>query len=220
MKIKNICIFILLFSMSTPLSGLVAAERLGTTDYGYVTKNVYGNPDSYETIVVVTGMHPLESGSHKAMISKLKNTPQNSNKRYINYNINVTKDPYDQGRMNGQLLAQKFIVPDVDYNPLLVMDIHENKWKDSGYKYGRFLYLKPIDITHYYADSIMTKISFLAKYTPPKPTSPSYMAIPLANKGMPVIIYENYNYDDQKTKNTHMNLLVNTLDEITPYTSN
>lgn len=224
MVVKSVCFFVVFNLVLFSLSGVVAAERVGTADYGYVNKEVYGNLDSNVTVVAMTGMHPLESGSHEAMAIKLKTMPTNSNKRYIHYSIHVTKKPYDYniGRMNGQLLAQKFIVPDVDqYSPVLVVDIHENRWKDSGYKYGRFLYLiNPTRLTYYYADNIIKEISFLVKYTPPNPTSPPYMAIPLAQKGIPMIIYENYLYDSQNTKNMHMEQFINTLDTIKPAPEN
>lgn len=200
------------------LSGAVNAAKVGSTSYGYVDKYIYGNLNSPTTVVIVIGMHPLEKGSHQAMESKLKSMPSTSNKRYILYKITVTQNAndYNKGRINGQLLAQKFIVPDVSqYKPILLMDIHENKWKDSGYKYGRFLYLiKPTNLTNAYANYIKSKITFLVSYTPPNPTSPPYMAIPIANKWIPVIIYENYLYDSQAKKNTDMSNLINILNSM------
>ena len=38
-------------------------------------------------------------------------------------------------------------------------------------------------------------MTFLRVYYPPNPTSTQYVTVPIANKGIPTIIYETYMYD-------------------------
>ena len=121
---------------------------------------------------------------------------------------------YSKSRMNGQLLAQKFVVPDVPKeNPLLVVDNHENHGKNSGYAYYRFLYpISNNEITNIYANQIIINMPCLRIYYPPNPTSTKYVTVPIANKGIPTIIYETYIYDSAATKASYANALINALD--------
>lgn len=130
--------------------------------------------------------------------------------------VHVTKDAsdYSKGRMNGQLLGQNFIIPDVaSENPMLVVDNHENKGNESGYTYSRFLYpISNTTITMTYANEIIAEMPFLAVYTPPNPTSPQYVTIPIANQGITTLIYETYLYDSVSKKEDDANLLIDALD--------
>lgn len=192
---------------------------IGSTDYGYVEKEIYGNQSSNQTIVLIIGVHPQENGIHTAVANALENQTLDLSKRYVIYKIHVTQDAddYTKGRMNGQLLAQKFVVPDVPKeNPILAMDIHENHYLDSGYAYSRFLYpVSNTTITTTYANEIISKMPFLVIYTPPNHTSPEYVTIPIANYGIPTIIYETFTYDELVKKNSDANLFINALDSIT-----
>lgn len=188
---------------------------IGSTLYGYVEKEFYGNLTSNQTIALIVGVHPLENGIHTAIIDALINKSSDLTKRFVIYIVHVTKDAtdYTNGRMNGQLLAQNFIVPDVSSeNPMLVVDAHENKGNESGYTYSRFLYpISNTTITMTYANEIITEMPFLTTYTPPNPTSPQYVTIPIANQGITTLIYETYLYDSASKKASDASLFIDAL---------
>ena len=196
---------------------------IGSTSYGYVEKKIYGNKSSTQTIVLIIGMHPQENGIHTTIANALASKSSKLTKRYVLYYIHVTKDAsdYSKGRMNGQLLGQKFIVPDVaKEHPMLVLDNHENHGADSGYAHYRFLYpISKTAITTTYASKIISTMktinsssSSLLIYSPPNPTSPQYVTIPIANKGITTIIYETYLSDSTAQKAIDANALIGALD--------
>lgn len=191
---------------------------IGNTSYGYVEKEIYGNKSSNQTIVLIVGVHPQENGIHTAIANALESQTLDLTKRYVIYKVHVTQNAsdYAQGRMNGQLLAQKFIVPDVPKeNPILAMDIHENHYLDSGYAYSRFLYpISNTTITTTYANEIISKMLFLVIYTPPNHTSPEYVTEPIAIHGIPTLIYETLLTDTLAKKASDANACINALDTV------
>ncbi len=206
-----LCVLIIFSAVSVSF-----ATQIGSTSYGYVTKENYGNLSSSDTIVIIIGVHPLEHGIHTAMANAITSRSSSLTKKYVLYQVHVTKDAsdYSKGRMNGQLLAQSFIVPDVaSENPMLVMDLHENRYKVSGYTYPRFV--DPISknsLTQRYVNEIISKMPFLVSYNPPNGTSPKYVTIPIANKGINTIIYETYMNDSVSKKSSDANKLLDVLD--------
>ncbi|MGF7117267.1 Ig-like domain-containing protein [Methanobacterium oryzae] len=213
-KIVGITLFLLIVFSVMSFS---FATNLGETSYGYVTKEVYGNLSSNQTIVLIIGVHPQENGIHTAVANALAAKSDNLSKRYVIYKVHVTQDAndYTKGRMNGQLLAQQFIVPDVSSEkPMLVVDNHENHGSDSGYTYSRFLYpVSSTEITKLYTNQIISSMTFLKVYYPPNPTSTQYITVPIANQGIPTIIYETYMYDSASTKASHASALIDALDK-------
>lgn len=213
-KVIGITLFLLIaFSIINTSS----AAQIGSTSYGYVDKVVYGNHSSNETIVLIVGVHPQENGIHKAIAKALKSKSNDLNKRYVLYYVHVTENvnDYSKSRMNGQLLAQKFVVPNVPKeHPILVVDNHENHYKNSGYAYCRFLYpISKTKITKTYASQIISAMPFLRVYYPPNPTSTKYVTIPIANKGIPTLIYETYIHDSAAKKASDANAIINALDK-------
>jgi hypothetical protein len=208
-----ICLLIL-FSVVDASS----AVYLGGTSYGYVEKFTYGNQSSTQNIVIITGVHPKEYGFHNAIFSAVKNKSSIEHKKYIVYKVHVTKDASDyyKGRMNGQLLAQKFVVPDViKIKPKLAFDIHENRYTTSSYTYPRFLY--PISKDQYtlcITKFIIYRLTFLKIYSPPHPTSVKYVTQPIADQRIPTIVYETYMYDSATRKASDANLFVKTVDNM------
>ncbi len=196
-----------------------SAAVIGSTSYGYVEKFTYGNPNSHTKIVYITGVHPMENEFSYDVANAVRNRSSSLDYRYIVYKIHVTKSAsdYTQGRLNGQLLAQRFVVPDVIRNkPVMTFDIHENHGASSGYKYYRFLY--PISTGAYtqgIARSITYRMPSLVIYTPPNPTSPQYVTGRIANAGIPAIILETYHFDSASKKlrdaRTFVNVVDNTL---------
>lgn len=213
-KIVGISLFLLIVFSAMNIS---FATTIGETSYGYVTKEVYGNLSSNQTMVLIIGVHPQENGIHTAVANALRAKSDNLSKRYVIYKVHVTQyaSDYSKGRMNGQLLAQKFIVPDVsNEKPILVVDNHENHGSSSGYTYSRFLYpISSTEITKLYTNQIISSMTFLKVYYPPNPTSTQYVTVPIANKGIPTIIYETYMYDSASTKSSHANALIDALDK-------
>ncbi|MBP2045417.1 hypothetical protein [Methanobacterium aggregans] len=214
---KLISIFMCLIFVFSMI-GACSAAVIGKTSYGWVEKQTYGNPSSTNTIAIIVGVHPREHGFHDAMVSALKTQTASSNKKYLLYRIHVTKTPmnYYKGRMYGQLLGNKFVVPDVKRShPNVVFDIHEDAWKSSGYKYPRFL--DPVSKTaktYNYINRVKAKMSFLKVYVPPSGTSPKYVTKPIASKGIPTIIYETYKYDSYSKKVADANLFIKTLNNL------
>jgi hypothetical protein len=206
--------FLLLFS----LINICSATNLGGTSYGYVEKFTYGNQSSNDTIAIITGVHPQENGFHTAVSNAVSKGSGVETRNYIVYKVHVnqSQDDYNMGRMNGQLLAQQFVVPDViKMKPKLVFDIHENHYIQSGYAYPRFLYpISKDNLTRNYTKMIVQKMPFLKIYAPPNPTSTKYVTIPISNARIPTVIYETYAYDSMSRKAYDANLFVNTIDKM------
>lgn len=194
-----------------------AGNYLGGTKYGWAEKEVYGNQNAQKTIVLITGVHPREYQFHNAIVSTVKSKSKNLSKRYVVYKVHVTKSPMDfkKGRMYGQLIANKFVVPDVIKNrPKLVVDIHEDGWKLYGYKYCKFL--DPISKdskTQRYIKDIRHDMPFLKVYSP-SGTSPKYITIPISKKGIPTVIYETYMLDSYSNKLSDANKFISALDKL------
>jgi hypothetical protein len=203
------------------LIGSSQAVQIGNTSYGYVEKDCYGNQSSNETIGLIIGVHPHESGIHEAVRETLQTS--NLTRRYVLYSVHVTSNAYDysKGRMNGQLLARNFIVPDVkNEKPMLVIDCHENCYHQSGYAYPRFLYMISENLaTINYTEQIVSQLGFLRIYTPPTATSPKYVTVPIASQGYSTIIYETYKYDSQPRKLSDARMLISALDNLRAYIS-
>ena len=173
---------------------------LGKTDYGVVIKSgPYGNPDSGRKIALIVGVHPLEINSHRAIAESLLSLSNSLDCSYYLYSVYVTKDRdlYDNGRMNGQLLAKKYVVEDIKKNNFnLTIDIHSNR---GTYQEKRFICI-PIDDekSKSIAFNLKDKISWLVYYLPPKdegPSSPNYVTVPLIESGTPSMVYETYKYE-------------------------
>lgn len=179
---------------------------LGKTTKGYVEKLYYGNLSSTKTIAIIVGVHVQENGMHKAMQKSLKNKNGKLNRRFVLYYIHVTKDKnsYSKSRMNGQVLGQKYVVKDISKeNPQIVTDIHETNYRLSGYKYPRFIHMisnkkiKSVKISkklHNKSSTYLKRLLKLAphikRFNPQLGSSPAYITVPIANKGIVSYIYE------------------------------
>lgn len=191
---------------------------LGHNNYGWCEKETYGNQNSGDTVVLITGVHPREAEFHNITAIALKNKSSQLSKKFIIYKIHVTTDPMDftWGRMYGQLIANKFVVPDVkQINPKLVVDIHEDSGEYVGYKCNRFIYpISKGDKTTSYINNIIQKMPFLSLYSPQGGTSPSFVTKPLANEGIPSLVYETYKYDPPEKKYSDACQFIDTLDKL------
>ena len=204
-------------SNNMSLNNKSVGEIIGNTSYGYVEKEVYGNLSSNETIVIITGVHPRESGFHNATAAALKDKSPNLSKKYVLYRIHVTKSAlnFDTGRMNGQLLANKFVVPDViKIKPQIAVDIHEDLGESVGYSYNQFIYpISTDNKTRNYVNGITQNMSFLNVYYPGG-SSPAYVTKPIAREGISAMVYETYKKDPYEKKYSNACQFIDVLDKL------
>jgi hypothetical protein len=195
-------------------------QVLGGTDYGTVIKSgPYGNPNSTKKIAFVVGVHPLENESHMAMVQSIVNLNKSTNYSYYVYSINVTKnrDSYNEGRMNGQLLAYKFAVPDIIQNHYnLVVDVHSNK--DDKYQKQFFVCVpKEDNKSLYFTHKLIPEIPGLVYYMPPGddgPKSPAYVTIPIIDSGTPAVVYETNRIDPYEITLKHAADFINAVEKL------
>ncbi len=191
-------------------------ELLGNTSYGAVIKEgPYGNVYSSVKIAYIVGVHPLESNAHKAVVESIKTNDKSLKYCYYIYRVIVTKDAddYEEGRMNGQLLAYNYVVPDIKNKKFqLAVDIHSN---GGNYQEKRFVFT-PVggNRGESIALNIKDRISWLVYYIPPSQTSPPYVTIPLITAGIPAILYETYMYEPYEITKKHADEFVLTVDSI------
>jgi len=190
---------------------------LGNKSYGYAEKVVYGNQNSNETVAIIVGVHPRESGFHNATAAALKDKSRSLSKKYVLYRIHVTKKPlhFTIGRMNGQLIANKIVVPDIiKTKPQLVVDIHEDLGDEVSYRYSRFIYSVSKDNeTQNYVNNIVQKIPYLKRYSPGG-SSPLYVTKPISEEGINAIVYETYKYDTYERKYSDAAKFIDVLDKL------
>lgn len=193
---------------------------LAETSYGNVTKiGPYGNATSTVKVAYIVGVHPWEQDAHVAAVNAIKKMDKSLKYCYYIYQINVTggmNSDYETGRMDGQLLAKQYVVPDIlENNYQLVMDIHSNKGADDYYDVSWFLYVPYSDNrTEEIANELQNEISGMTFYDPPDPTSPYYVTIPLIKNGTPAIIYEAYEYDSPETRQELADKLLRAIDSL------
>ena len=171
---------------------------LGQNSLGYVLKvGTFGTGTT--KVAVIVGVHPLEVQTHIAMLNAIMALSKTLNNVQITVFDVVVKNgaDYSTGRAAGQSLASKFVVPNIGTSYKMVMDCHGNTGKGTDYSgYPNFVFA-PLQNTGSSAiatkliNSNMTKgdlkYHFLADGT-----SPQYVTIPIAKKGIPTIVYEQY----------------------------
>ncbi|MBE2900771.1 hypothetical protein DNK57_08225 [Methanothermobacter thermautotrophicus] len=227
MKIKlmlTLLILLTLISVIHPVSLLTPSggnheargEVIGSDELGTVERlGPYGNHDSPIRIAIITGVHPLEGDAHSAMIQAVEENSDRLRYMYVIYHVNVTRDPsdYERGRMAGQVLAGRYVVPDVsagDY--ALAVDVHSNR---GNYAVRRFVFTPlPEERSRGIAMELSSRISWLSYHFPESQTSPAYVTEPLIRNGIPAILYENYMYQDPSRTLEDAREFLMTLDSI------
>ena len=189
---------------------------LGQAEYGTVTRyGPYGNASSPNRIAYIVGVHPLEYQSHDAIVETIKNSDKSLQNCYYIYKINVTQNPdnYNKGRTNGQNLANRYAIPIIKNDSIkLVIDVHSN---EGNYKEKKFLFIPASsEKTQKIAAEIKNKTNWLTIYSPPEPTSPSYVTIPLIQAGIPAMIYETYTYESVEQTRKQSTELVSIIDNL------
>ena len=171
---------------------------LGQNSYGKVLRlGPFGNGTN--KVAIIVGVHPQEIQTHIAMLNAIGAlTNKLNNVQIWVYDVIVYNGAdYSTGRARGQYLANKYVVPNIGTSFKLVMDTHGNTGKGaevySGYP--NFVFA-PVEntasksIANKIVKSSLTQGDLLYKYV--SGSSPKYVTIPIANKGIPTIVYEQY----------------------------
>lgn len=195
-------------------------QLLGKGNLGYVQLlGPYGNTSSKIKIAYIIGMHPLENNSHNALYNTLT-TSKNLKYAYYIYKITVTKNAkdYSLGRMNGQLIAQKYIVPNIKSNKFnLVIDVHSNRAKSDGGAYDKSNFIfAPLNSasSKTIANKIINQILGLSYYYPASQTSPQYCTELLVKAGIKTIIYETGLSESAATTLKYIKQLIDKVDKL------
>lgn len=195
-------------------SSKVTSTILGqTNDSTVVKEGPYGNTSSNVTVAFIVGVHPRESGAHQAIVESIRENDTSFNKKYYLYIISAPlyQNNYPAERLNGQKLANEYVVPDIINNHYqLAVDIHSS---NGSYAITRFVFAptkdsKSISIAH----ELANKISWMGYYYPSDPSSTAYVTIPLIKAKIPAIIYETYKYDSNSTIRTHAQEFIKVID--------
>ena len=201
------------------------ANVIGSNSNGTVYKITGGNSLSSDTAIVILGVHSLESGIHNATYESIINFTKNNslNKKFIVYFIQLNfKDSgmntsdYDTNRHMGELLANEYIVPDVEnYDPYIVVDVHEMEDYWDLQRYVGVVDNKS-STTMDYANKIGKNLSYPV-YTVRTGTSPEWVTIPIAKKNHNVVLFETAQNDTQYNKTLTARDLVRTIDALPVY---
>lgn len=191
---------------------------LGQDDRGYVQLiGSFGDPSSKIKIAYIIGVHPLENNAHNSLYNNLIAKMNNLQYKYYIYKVTVTQgaSDYEVGRMNGQLLAQKYVLPHIKKNKYnLVIDVHANQGTRGGnYKKTNFIFA-PLNhkASKTIANTLIKNIPGLSYYFPESQTSPHYITNPLVTAGIKTIIYETYIYESKATTDKYMKQLIAKVD--------
>lgn len=176
---------------STPQEKSV--KKIGKNSIGTVTvEGPYGNENSSVKVAYILGQHPRESNAHDAIYDSLLNNSDYLNYSYYVYRINVTaeSDDFEESRMNGQLLAQEYVVDDVIKNNYsLAIDIHSS---NGGYVQDPYIFapVSSDSVAYEAANNVTKAISYIIYYEPASYSSPQYSTIPIDDGGVPAIVFE------------------------------
>lgn len=182
-----------LFSSLTETSTDKPVKEIGKNSIGTVTvEGPYGNVNSSVKVAYILGQHPRESNAHDAIYDSLLNNSDYLNYSYYIYRINVTaeSDDFEESRMNGQLLAQDYVVSDIIKNNYsLAIDIHSS---NGGYVQDPYIFapVKNDTVAYDAANNVTKAINYVIYYEPASYSSPQYSTIPIDDGGVPAIVFE------------------------------
>ena len=198
---------------------------IGNNSNGTVYKITYGNLSSNNTAIMILGVHSLENGTHIATNESIMNfTKDNTLKNrfvayYIKLNFNdsgMNTSDYDTNRHMGELLANEFVVPDIEkYDPYVVVDVHEmeNYWENQKYV---GIINNESNVSVQYANEIAGNLSFPV-FPITGGTSPEWVTIPISNNRHEVILFETAQDDSMENKTQIASNLVRTVDNFNVY---
>lgn len=194
---------------------------IGYNENGTVSKYIMGNTSSDETVVIILGVHDLESGIHNSTfktLQELNNTHQ-LNKRYVVYFVRINHDnfyyateEYNTNRHMGEMLANAYIVPDVgQYSPDLVIDVHE---MEVYFDETTFL-LAISDDSESESESVRLADMIGVKQHPgySAGTSPEHVTEPIKDQGFLTMLFEvNQGYTNEE-KDNYSRQLINAIED-------
>ena len=198
---------------------------IGNNSNGTVYKITYGNLSSNNTAIMILGVHSLENGTHIATNESIMNfTKDNTLKNrfvayYIKLNFNdsgMNTSDYDTNRHMGELLANEYVVPDIEnYDPYVVVDVHEmeNYWENQKYV---GIINNESNVSVQYANEIAGNLSFPV-FPITGGTSPEWVTIPISNNCHEVILFETAQDDSMENKTQIASNLVRTVDNFNVY---
>ena len=195
------------------------SELIGKNNLGSVyIHGPFGNLDSNIKIAYLIGMHPLESKSHRALFEELTGC-ENLNYCYYLYNIEVDNpESESEGRLEGQLLAQEFVRPEIINNKYdLFLDIHSNRGSrgPGEYKITNFVFAPGFDErSTEFVNELINLIDGVVYYEPEFRSSPSFITEPTAEAGIPTVVYECYSYEPMEVSRKLARELVNCVDNL------
>ena len=193
---------------------------IGNNSNGTVYKITYGNLSSNNTAIMILGVHSLENGTHIATNESIMNfTKENTLKNrfvayYIKLNFNdsgMNTSDYDTNRHMGELLANEFVVPDIEkYDPYVVVDVHE---MENYWEYQKYVGVinNESNVSMQYANEIASNLSFPV-FPITGGTSPEWVTIPISNNRHEVILFETAQDDSMENKTRIASNLVRTVD--------
>lgn len=176
-------------------------KKLGGNKYGYVMLyGPYGNASSTNKVAVIVGVHPQEEQTHIAMfnaVSKMSSSLKNVQiwvyRVYIYTQYQMDRD---SSRTIGQNLAHDYIVPNIGSSYKLVVDTHGNRGTSEYTGYPNFVFTPLNDAKSSSMVYKLTHSAFtngnLANHFLADGTSPQYVTIPIAKKGIATVVYEQY----------------------------
>ena len=193
-----------------------SAKTIGKNSIGTVTvEGPYGNANSSVKVAYILGQHPRESNAHDAIYNSIMNNSDYLNYSYYIYRINVTaeSDDFEESRMNGQLLAQDYVVSDIiknDYS--LAIDIHSS---NGGYVQDPYIFAPRSNDTVAYdaANNVTKAINYVIYYEPASYSSPQYSTIPIDDGGVPAIVFEMRGNPDHSLE-TEANQFIHAVDKL------
>ena len=192
------------------------AKKIGNNSLGTVTlEGPYGNESSSVKVAYILGQHPRESNAHDAIYNGLLNASDNLSYAYYVYRINVTaeSEDFEESRMNGQLLAQEFVVNDtVDKGYNLAIDVHAS---NGGYVPDPYIFAPvPTDkLANESANNVTKAINYIIYYEPASYSSPQYSTIPIDEGGVPAVVFEMRGNPNHSLE-TEANQFVHTVDKL------
>ena len=193
-----------------------SVKTIGKNSIGTVTlEGPYGNANSSVKVAYILGQHPRESNAHDAIYDSLLNNSDYLNYSYYVYRINVTaeSDDFEESRMNGQLLAQDYVVKDALKNGYdLVIDIHAS---NGGYVQDPYIFAPVSDdaVAYEAANNVTKAINYVIYYEPASYSSPQYSTIPIEEGGIPAIVFEMRGNPDHSLE-TEANQFIHIVDKL------
>jgi hypothetical protein len=197
----------------------ITTTRLGNTSYGYVEKiGTFGTGPN--KVAVIIGVHPLEANVHTAMFDAIKNANLTNIRIDVFRVVVYNATDYDTSRIQGETLANKYVVPNINTSYKLVIDTHGDRgnYIDPTTKQvvKDFIYAPSNGtLSKSYAYKLVNKSNGTLTYFYVSGTSPPKVTIPITKKGIPAVIFELYFVNvSQQVLNNKCQQFINSLNSI------